>query len=87
MMWWCGNGMNGWVFAFMTVSMILFWGLVICGVITLVRHLARGDRSGAARPTAGQVLAERFERGEIDEQEYRGRLDALRDRPEPLVKP
>ncbi|WP_245204378.1 SHOCT domain-containing protein [Kitasatospora sp. RG8] len=36
------------------------------------------DQGGAAPPTAEQVLAERFARGEIDADEYRHRLDTLR---------
>jgi putative membrane protein len=87
MMWWYGNGMNAWGYTLMTVSMMLFWGLVIFGVTASVRYLARGDRSMNARPTAEQVLAERFARGEIDEHEYHQRLDALRGGPRPLVKP
>ncbi len=90
MMWWYGNGngMDGWGYALMTASMVLFWGLVIFAVIAVVRRTSRGDRSAsAARPTAEQLLGERFARGEIDGQEYRERLDALRGGPQPLVKP
>jgi putative membrane protein len=87
MMWWYGDGISGWGFALMTVSMILFWGLVTFGVIALVRNLSRGDGSVPARPTAEQMLAVRFARGEVDAQEYRERLDALRDGPRPLVRP
>ncbi|MFC5993289.1 SHOCT domain-containing protein [Pseudonocardia hispaniensis] len=83
--------MSGWGYALMTVSMVLFWALIILGVIALVRYLARGDRSGeqAAAPqaTPEQVLAERFARGEIDEQEYHRRLAVLHDRSRPLLKP
>ncbi len=74
--------MSGWGYALMTVSMVLFWALIILGVIALVRYLARGDRSGdqaaAPRATPEQVLAERFARGEIDEQDYLRRRDQLR---------
>ena len=81
------NGLDGWGYGLMTVSMVLFWGLIIYGVIALVRYLGRQDRSVPARPTPEQVLAERFAHGQIDEQEYRQRLDALRGGPRPLVKP
>lgn len=74
-------------YTLMTVSMVLFWGLVIFGVIALARYAARGDRSVVARPTAEQVLAERFARSEIDEHEYHQRLDAVHGGPRPLVKP
>ncbi|MDQ2790907.1 MAG: hypothetical protein DLM60_04070 [Pseudonocardiales bacterium] len=87
MMWWYGHGMSGWGYALMTASMVLFWALVIFGVVALVRYLGRGEGPTASRPTPEQVLAERFARGDIDEQEYHRRLDALRDRPRPLVKP
>ena len=85
MMFWYGNGMGGWGYALMPVSMVLFWGLVILGVIALIRYFARTpqrpDGTRAAHPTAEQVLAERFARGEIDEQEYHSRLAALRGNP------
>ncbi len=87
MMWWYGYGMSGWGYALMTVSMVLFWALGIFGVVALVRYLGRSDRPATALPSAEQVLAERFARGAIDEQEYHQRLDALSDRPRPVVKP
>lgn len=87
MMWWYGPGMSGWGYALMTVSMVLFWALIIFGAIALVRYLARGDRAVASRPTPEQLLAERFARGEIDEHEYDQRLDTLRGRTHPFVEP
>ena len=75
MMFWWGQYGSGWGFTLMSISMLLFWGLVILGVVVAVRHLVVGRR-----PSADEVLAERFARGEIDEQEYRSRLDTLRDR-------
>ena len=77
MMFWYGNGMGGWGYALMTVGTILFWGLVIAGVILLVRYLARGPQA-AENAAPERILAERFARGEIDEEEYRSRLTALR---------
>lgn len=80
MMYWYGNGMSGWGFALLTVSQILFWGLVIAGVIALVRYLARRSRdSAAAGPAPEQLLAERFARGEISEDEYRRDLAVLHE--------
>lgn len=87
MMWWYGSDMSGWGYALMTLGMVLFWALVIFGVIALVRFLARNDRPTAARLTPEQLLAERFARGEIDEHDYHQRLDTLRDRSRPTVKP
>ena len=81
MMFWWGEGMNGWGYVLMSVSMVLFWGVVILGIVALVRHLtgsgqSAGDGAGP-RPTPEQVLADRFARGEIDEPEYQSRLAAL----------
>lgn len=78
MMWWYGPGITGWGYALMTVNMVLFWGLLIFGVIALVRYLGRGDSAMTERSTPEEELSRRFARGEIDEQEYRARLGVLR---------
>jgi putative membrane protein len=81
-MMWYDDHMSGWGYALMGVGTLLFWGLIVAGIVILVRYLARSEQHGgtgpADRPTAEQVLAERFARGEIDEEEYRRRLDTLR---------
>lgn len=89
MMYWYGEGMNGWGYALMTVSMILFWGLVIAGGVAIARYLSRPPRAvdaHTARPTPEQILAERFARGEIDQREYRERLQTLQADQESLPK-
>jgi putative membrane protein len=77
-----GHGMGGWGYALMAVSVVLFLGLVITGIVVLVRYLHFGDQraSDTAQRHSGpeQILAERLARGETDEEEYRGRLDILR---------
>jgi putative membrane protein len=81
MMWWYGNGMSGWGYALMIVSTVVFWAVLIAGGIALFRYLNRtpvNRNSGETRPTPEQLLGERFARGEIDEEEYRQRLDTLR---------
>lgn len=80
-MFWYGDGMSGWGYALTTVSMVLFWGLVIAGIVALVRYAGRTSsetNAPRAQLTPQQVLAERFARGEIDEEEYRRRFDTLR---------
>jgi putative membrane protein len=81
MMYWYGSGMTGWGYALMTISMVLFWGAVIFGIVALVRYVSRGGPQ-AGEPTQPatpeRLLAERFARGEIDEDEYQRRLAALR---------
>ena len=87
MMWWYGNDMGGWGFVLMTVSMVSFWALIIFGAIALVRYLDPPGRFAPPRPTAEQVLAERFAGGEIDVAEYRERVDVLRDGARSRAKP
>jgi len=83
MMFWYGNGMNGWGYVLMTVGMVLFWGLVIFGIVTLVRYVTRSSpqprETAAPLPAPERLLAERFARGEITETDYRDRLAVLRD--------
>lgn len=79
-MFWYGNDMNGWGYALMIIGMLAFWGLLITGVSIMFRQ---PDRSDWARGTASvyrtpqQLLAERFARGEIEEDEFTSRLTAL----------
>ena len=82
MMYWDGNGIGGWGYALMVISMVLFWGAVIYGFVALVRYARRaGPQGRPAEPPAPEperLLAERFARGEIDEDEYHQRLTSLR---------
>jgi len=76
MYWYGGSGMG---YALMGLSMLVFWGLVVTGVVFLVRVLA-SDRQvpPGMRPLDPMaLLRERFARGEIDETEYRQRLKVL----------
>jgi len=66
-----------------TLFGLLFWAVIILAGVALIRHLTAGNRTVEfrTRPTPEQLLAERFARGEIDEQEYHQRLDMLTYRP------
>ncbi|WBP91938.1 SHOCT domain-containing protein [Kitasatospora cathayae] len=89
MMWYGGWGWGGWLV--MGVFMVLFWALLIAGVIALVHYLtsSRHGRQPGPPPPPGEpgwgsrraedVLAERFAHGEIDEDEYKRRLALLRE--------
>ncbi|MFH9728490.1 SHOCT domain-containing protein [Streptomyces sp. NPDC017254] len=81
MMFWYGDGMNGWGWFAMSAGMVLFWGLLITVAVMLFRTLGRpAERLSESRPatSAEQILGERLARGEIEEEEYRRRLAALR---------
>ena len=71
-----GDHMSGWGWLAMSLSSVVFWGLVITAVVLSVRYLRNGS-AGPAPKTPEQLLAERFARGEIDETEYRERLATL----------
>ena len=76
--WYGGWGWAGWVA--MSVTMLLFWGLVVTGVIVVVRLLRSGPHESGGRGTALRLLDERFARGEIDEEDYRKRRELLSGR-------
>jgi putative membrane protein len=79
---WYGDHMTGWGYFLMGSSTLAFWVLVVAAVVLLARSSNAGTRGGSRNPrdTAApdQILAQRFARGEIDDEEYRRRLDALR---------
>jgi putative membrane protein len=76
MMYWDGSW-SWWAWLVMSFSMVAFWGLVIWAVVALFRRFDR-DRPQASDPEA--ILGERFAAGQIDEEEYRSRLEVLRGR-------
>ena len=57
----------------MFIGMLVFWGLIIAGIVMLVRVLA-GNRGGGAssqdRETPLEIAQKRYARGEITQQEY-----------------
>ncbi len=81
MMWYWGSGMHWWGWLLGTAGMVVFWGLVLGGIVALVARV-RGAGSTPARAAEDpeRILARRFASGEIDAEEYRRRLDTLRGR-------
>ncbi|MCD2104611.1 SHOCT domain-containing protein [Rhodococcus erythropolis] len=78
MMWWndgAGYGMGWGVWVLMGIAMIIFWGVVVVGVLALFRQ-SRTNRTPAER-SPQEVLDGRFARGEIDAEEYRARKAIL----------
>ncbi|MHB8916316.1 MAG: SHOCT domain-containing protein [Thiobacillus sp.] len=69
-----GYGMGG--FGFGGIFMILWWALIIVGIVALVKWLATssgGDGRRGGDSTALDILKQRYARGEIDEQEFQKR--------------
>jgi putative membrane protein len=76
-MYWFGHGPTGWGVLPMMLVWLGFWALAVAGVVLAVRGLAWPARERPGDPPE-RLLAERYARGEIDDEEYRRRLDALR---------
>ena len=64
-------GAGDWVA--MSAMMLVFWGAIVALVIWAVRT----PRSRQAVASPKEILAERFARGDIDDDEFRRRRDAL----------
>jgi putative membrane protein len=62
----------GWAMGLHMLTMVLFWVLVILGIIVLLRWIGGSGSSSAAPPskTAIDILGERYARGEIDKREF-----------------
>jgi putative membrane protein len=80
MMYWNQHNMSGWDWFAMSIGSVLLWALLVAIAVLLYRNLNRTHDLPHTRPVASpeQVLADRFARGEIDEDEYRNRLAVLR---------
>ena len=81
MMW----GYNGFGFGggWMGIGMLLFWALIIFGIVALVRAFSGTSGFTASQPrmrdkTALKILSERYARGEIDKAEFEQKRNDLR---------
>ena len=72
---WGEMGSMGWGYGwnfFGMVHMLLWWVLIILGIVVLAKWIFGGSKSGD-RETGGralEVLKERYARGEIDREEF-----------------
>jgi putative membrane protein len=76
-------GWGGWIhWILTTTAVVVFWVLVIAAIVLLIRYLISVRITGGSlltgRGIAENLLAERYARGEIDDDEYQHRLTLLR---------
>ena len=76
---WEGWGMHpmygmwgAWGFGMM-LMMLVFWALVITGLVLGIRWLVSQGREARPRDAALDILRERYARGEIDKEEFLAR--------------
>jgi putative membrane protein len=78
MMYW-GPGMGGWGMALMIIGNLVFWGLLITVVVLLARYIRLGQTTSSppAEVSPQEIAAQRFARGEVNEDEYLRLLQVL----------
>jgi putative membrane protein len=58
----------GWIF------MVLFWAMVILGIVYLIKQLRGGTKVNGAEESAQDILKKRYAAGEITKDEYKEKL-------------
>lgn len=65
-----GEHVWGWGMGIGMISMVLFWVLVILGIVVLVKWIGGTAGTKPTSTTALDILKERYARGEIDKREF-----------------
>ncbi len=71
-----GYGMTG-GYGFGGFFMVVWWVLIIVGIVMLVKWLSQPSHLHGGGSKALDILKERYARGEIDEQEFQKRKNEL----------
>jgi putative membrane protein len=78
-MMWDGAGAMGWGWIGLgIVHMLLFWFLIILGIVALLRWLA-GSAGAASGSRALDILKERYAKGEVTREQFEQMKRELRD--------
>ena len=77
---WFGWGYGGWGGWLMWGGMIVFWGLIIWGIVALVRRTGGAGCCGAEHQhseSALEILKKRYAKGEIGKEEFEEKKKTL----------
>ncbi|GBE41620.1 hypothetical protein BMS3Bbin09_01526 [bacterium BMS3Bbin09] len=66
-----GSGGFGWII------MILFWILVILGIVYIFKQVLGGNTSAAGKESAEDILKKRYAADEITKDEFKEKLAAI----------
>lgn len=70
-----GMGYGG--FGFGWIFMVLFWALVILGIVYISKQLLGGTRQVIEKETAEDILRKRYAAGELSTDEFNERLSVV----------
>lgn len=65
-----GNYGWGWGMGFGWIFMIVFWILIILGIVYLIKLIAGGTGREKTAETATDILKKRYAKGEITKEEF-----------------
>lgn len=71
-------GYDGWGIG-MGIMMIIFWVVVIIGIVYLVRYLGKGPRGPEPQEKPLDILKKRYAKGEITKEQFDRMKDDLKD--------
>lgn len=68
---------QGWTMGFGWIFMIIFWILVIFGIVYLIQIISKGSKKEDTE-TALDILKKRYAKGEITREEFEGMKNDLK---------
>ncbi len=70
-------GNYGWGMGFGWIFMVLFWALVILGIVYIVQAVSRRAGQPGTEETSLDILKKRYARGELTKEEFERMKDDL----------